>query len=110
FQPGQFKFFLPQNFIHIFHAWAPVGWNKGSSAEYGSTGNLSRKTAPASARVVIETRYLNTTTATRMPRIRTITVNRLTWFASHESDTGAAFARKAGTNSSATGAAEADDA
>ena len=35
-----------------------------------------------------------------MPRIRTTTANRLTWFASHDSCAGTAFARKAGTNSS----------
>src|SRR5467141_1842128 len=44
--------------------------------------------------------YRNTTTATRMPRIRTTTANRLTWSASHDSCGGTAFARKAGTNSS----------
>src|SRR6202140_1858260 len=48
-----------------------------------------------------------TTTATRMPRIRTTTANRLTWFANHDSCADTAFARKAGTNSSRVGVAEA---
>src|SRR5665811_484074 len=74
----------------------------------GSTGNLSRKTGAGGTKVVIETHYRNTTTATRMPRIRTTIANRLTWFASHDSSTGKAFARKAGTNSSSIAAAEAD--
>jgi len=43
-----------------------------------------------------------------MPRIRTTTASRLTWSASHDSCTGTAFARKAGTNSSGVGVAEAD--
>src|ERR1019366_5435639 len=74
----------------------------------GSTGNLSRKTGIPGTKVVIETHYRNTTTKTRMPRIRTTIANRLTWFASHDSSTGKAFARKAGTNSSSIAAAETD--
>src|ERR1700704_2706058 len=69
------------------------------------TGNLSSKTGTQVHGLVIEAwlsklGYRNTTTATRMPRIRTTTANRLTWSASHDSCGGTAFARKAGTNSS----------
>ncbi len=55
--------------------------------------------------------YRNTTTATRIPKIKTEIASRLTWFASHDSCTGTAFARKAGTNSSSfcAGAVKAAD-
>ena len=71
----------------------------------GCTGNLSRETVPCECK----SGYRNTTTATTMPRIKTATANRLTWFASHDSCTGTAFARKAGTNSYGVGAAESDN-
>jgi hypothetical protein len=45
--------------------------------------------------------HRNTTTATRIPRIRTIIASRLVWSESH--DTFCEFARKAGTNSSGAG-------
>src|SRR6266536_4147493 len=51
--------------------------------------------------------YRNTTTATRMPRIRTTIASRFTWFPSHDSSGSAEVSRNDGTNSTATGSDEA---
>jgi hypothetical protein len=85
-----------------------VCWNKRLSAEYGFHRQfVKEKRRPGSylrgaSKFVIETPQPRPGCPGSAPTI----ASRLTWFASHDSCAGAEFARKAGTNSSGSDAAD----